>query len=51
MLFSLANIPAIFQSYVYKCLAEKQDVLYIMYLNDIFIYTSKKGVKYKRAIR
>ena len=38
MLFELFNAPASFQSYINMILAEKLDIIVIIYLNDIFIY-------------
>ena len=43
MLFGLFNIPATFQGYVNKILAEKLDIFVIVYLNDILIYTKDPG--------
>ncbi len=51
MLFGLANAPAIFQLYIKKSLEEKPDVFCIVYLDDIFSYTSKKSSKYEKAVR
>lgn len=39
MLFGLSNALASFQGYINKILAKKLDILVIVYLNDIFIYT------------
>ncbi len=46
MPFGLTNIPAIFQGYINKILAEKLDVFIIVYLNNILIYTESKGEKH-----
>ena len=45
MPFGLFNVPASFQSYINKILAEKLDIFVIVYLNDILIYTEdqRKG--------
>ena len=43
MLFGLSNAPAAFQGYVIKILAEKLDILVIIYVNDILIYTENLG--------
>ena len=43
MLFGLTNAPATFQGYINKILADKLNVLIMMYLDDIFIYTKDKG--------
>ena len=39
MPFSLTNAPASFQGYINKILAEKLNILIIVYLDDILIYT------------
>lgn len=39
ILFGLSNLPASFQSYINRILAEKFDIFVIIYLDDIFIYT------------
>ena len=41
--FGLSNIPAIFQRYINKILAEKLDIFVIVYLDDILIYTKDPG--------
>ena len=51
MFFGLVNTPATFQSYIYKCLAEKLNIFVIEYLDNIFIYTNEKNAKYKEAVR
>ena len=51
MPLGLANAPATFQSYINKCLAEKVDIFCIVYLDDILIYTKRKGAKYEEAVR
>ena len=38
MPFRLSNVPASFQGYINKILAEKLDIFVIVYLDDIFIY-------------
>ena len=38
MLFGLTNVPASFQGYINKILAEKFDIFVIVYLDDILIY-------------
>ncbi len=43
ILFGLTNKLATFQSYINKILAEKLDVIVIVYLDDILIYTKSKG--------
>ncbi len=39
MPFGFSDAPASFQGYVNKILAEKLDILAIVYLDDILIYT------------
>ena len=39
MPFSLANVPANFQAYINRVLAGLVDVTYIVYLDDILIYS------------
>ena len=46
MLFGLLNIPASFQGYIKKILAEKLSIFVIIYLNNIFIYTKDFGQLY-----
>ena len=43
MLFGLINVPASFQGYINKILTEKLDIFFIMYLDDILIYTKDDG--------
>jgi hypothetical protein len=38
MLFNFINVPAIFQTYINKALADLIDINYIAYFDDIFIY-------------
>ncbi len=40
MLFGLANAPAIFQSYINRALVDLIDIYYIIYLDDILIYSA-----------
>jgi hypothetical protein len=40
MLFSFINVPAIFQTYINKALINLIDINYIVYFNNIFIYSS-----------
>ncbi len=39
MPFGLSNLPASFQGYINRILAEKLDIFVIVYLNNILIYT------------
>ena len=50
MPFELINVPATFQGYINKILAEKLDVFVIMYLNDSFIYTESKNKEHVQAV-
>ncbi len=43
MPFGLSNAPASFQGYINKILAEKLDIFFIVYLDDILIYTEDPG--------
>ena len=43
MLFGLLNTLASFQDYINKILAKKFNLLNIVYLDDIFIYTKDLG--------
>ena len=38
MFFGLSNVPASFQGYINKILAEKLDIIIIVYFNNILIY-------------
>ena len=50
MPFGLSNTPATFQGYVNKILAEKLDILVIVYLDDILIYTKDPGQAHIEAV-
>lgn len=43
MLFRLSNILASFQGYIKKILAKNFNIFFIVYLNDIVIYTKNLG--------
>ena len=43
MPFSLINVPASFQSYIYKVLHKYLDIFVIVFLNDILIYSMKES--------
>ncbi len=51
MSFRLANALATFQSYINICLADKLDIFYILYLDNILIYTSEKKDEHEKAVR
>ena len=51
MSFSLSNIPASFQGYVNKTLAEKLEVFVIVYLDDILIYTKDASQSHVQVVR
>lgn len=38
MYFGLSNISAYFQGYIHKIMANKLDIFFIIYLDDILIY-------------
>ena len=48
--FGLANAPAIFQSYINRILIDFIDIYYIIYLDNILIY-STNPTDYQRYIR
>ena len=50
MPFRLSNVPASFQGYINKILAEKLDIFVIMYLNDILIYINNPGQEHMEAV-
>ena len=50
MLFGISNTPAIFQGYINKILAEKLDVLIILYLDYILIYIQDPGQLHIEAV-
>ncbi len=51
MPFGLINAPATFQGYINKILAEKFDVLVIVYLDNILIYTKNEGKEHVQTVR
>jgi len=44
MLFRLTNTPVIFQAYINKALLGLLDIIYIVYLNNIIIYSNNYKV-------
>ncbi len=50
MPFGLTNLPATFQGYINKILAEKLNVFIIVYLDDILIYTKSKGKEHVEVV-
>lgn len=46
ILFGLSNLPTSFQDYINKILVKKLDILVVLYLNDILIYTKNFGQLY-----
>ena len=51
MPFDLTNVPASFQGYINKILAEKLDIFVIVYLDDILIYINDDGDGHIAAIQ
>ena len=43
LLFSLSNAPITFQNYINKALGNLVNTIYIIYLDDIFIYLKNKS--------
>ena len=50
MPFGLSNAPATFQRYANKILAEKFDIVVIIYLDDILIYIEDTSQPYIKAM-
>ncbi len=52
MLFRLCNVPGIFQSYINETLYEYLDKFYLVYFNDILIYsdTEEEYLEYIKII-
>ena len=50
MSFRLSNAPASFQCYINKILAKKLNVLVIIYLDNILIYTKDTGQGYVNVV-
>lgn len=51
MLFGLINTSTIFQGYINKILVEKFAIFFIVYLDDILIYTKNKKEGHIKEIR
>jgi len=49
MSFELANAPATFQAYINQALAEHMNFIYVVYLNNILIY-SQSEEKHKHHV-
>ena len=50
MSFSFINVLPMFQSYINKILAGKFNVIVIIYLDNILIYTENKKKKHVQAV-
>ena len=50
MPFGLSNALASFQDYINKILSKKHDILVIIYLDDILIYTEDQSWGYVEAV-
>ena len=50
MTFRLSYAPASFQGYINKILAEKFNILVIVYLNNFLIYIKDLGQAYVNAV-
>ena len=51
MLFKLSNVPASFQGYINKILAEKLDIFVIVNLDEILIYTKDLSQAHVDAVQ
>ena len=51
MSFGLSNAPESFQGYINKILMEELDIVIIVYLNDILIYTDNDGDSHVAAVQ
>ena len=49
--FGLTNAPANFQSYINKILTKRLNILIIIYLDNILIYTDDNGDSHITAVR
>ena len=50
ILFGLNNTLTSFQSYINKILVKKLNILVIIYLNNIFIYTKNSSKAYNNTV-
>ena len=50
MFFGLSNVPATFQEYINKILAEKLDIFIILYLDNILIYIKDPKQPYIKVV-
>ena len=50
MPFGLTNAPATFQNYINKIFAKKLNVILIVYLDDIFIYTEDERKNHVQTV-
>ena len=50
MFFKLTNVSTIFQSYIHLTLRESLNIICIVYLNDILIYSNDKSI-HKKHVR
>ncbi len=50
MSFGFSNVPASFQGYINKILAEKLDIFIVVYLDNILIYTKNSGQPHMEAV-
>jgi hypothetical protein len=41
MLFGFINVPVIFQAYINEIFKDLLNIIYIIYIDDIYIYSSK----------
>ncbi len=51
MSFGLSNTLASFQDYINKIIADKLDILVVVYLDDILVYIKDSGQPHVDAVR
>ena len=51
MLYGLSNAPTSFQGYINKILTKKLDILVIVYLDNISVYTKDPGQPHINVVR